>query len=160
MSTSPVEATRAVSSKFPVVNLINATQLPAHHSKFVQARLDSPKETSFTLFEPAKEALEEVGLSMEEGVAQQDAGGFLILIVQNHSFSPVCIKKGQILGQLQPAIPLTTIPEEAVENQVKSISPQGSSKPTLSESENQFLAIPPELKTNLQEIPETESFQL
>ena len=37
---------------------------------------------------------------MEEGVAQPDASGFLTLIVQNHSFSPVCLKKGQILDQL------------------------------------------------------------
>ena len=160
VSTPPVEAPRAVSPRFPVVNLINATRLPARHSKFVRARLDNPKEKSFTLFEPAKEALKEVGLLMEEGVAQPDASGFLTLIVQNHSFSPVCLKKGQILGQLQPATQLATTPEEAVENQVKSIGPQRPIEPTLLESENQFLAIPPELETNLQELSETESAQL
>ena len=35
VSTPPVEATRAVSPKFPVVNLINVTRLPARHSKLV-----------------------------------------------------------------------------------------------------------------------------
>ena len=85
------DTNRAVNSKFSVVNLINATRLPARHSKFVWARLDNPKETSFTLFEPAKEAL---GLLMEEGVAQPDTSGFFTLIVENYSFSPVCLKKG------------------------------------------------------------------
>ena len=93
-------------------------------------------------------------------MAKPDVSGSLTLIVQNHSFNPVCLKKGQIFGQLPSVTLLMTTLEEAVENQVKSVSPRGPIKPTSPDSEDQLLTIPLEVETNFQELSKTESAQL
>ncbi len=49
----PAEAAREGHNETPgVVRLIQATRLPARHSKLVRARVDYRKEAPFTLFEP------------------------------------------------------------------------------------------------------------
>ena len=140
--TPPTETPQGISSECPVVRLINATRLPARHSKLVRAHVTGLREQSHTLFEPAKETLEQQGVLMEVGVTEPDGGGFITLAIQNHSFGPVCLKKGQILGQMQQATLLGDDPlVKAVQNQVKVIShtlqepihlePEGGPGPTI-----------------------------
>ncbi len=112
----PAEAAEEGRNEAPVVvSLIQATRLPARHSKLVRAHVDCRSVKAFTLFQPENETLERRGLQMEDGAAEADEGGFPTLAIQNHSLGPVHLKKGEILGALHQAEVWDTLvcPEKA-----------------------------------------------
>ena len=158
----PQETTRPPAEP-PMVRLINATRLPARHVKLVRARIDCPWEKSFSLFESAKESLEQEGLQMEDGVAEPDERGVVTLTVQNHSPEPVCLKKGQVLGKLQQAVLLSapTPTEEAIGSEVKMVHTQTSRQLPSSVQEGGIaVSIPEVVAQSLEDLPTTESDQL
>ena len=158
----PQETTRPPAEP-PMVRLINATRLPARHVKLVRARIDCPWEKSFSLFESAKESLEQEGLQMEDGVAEPDESGVVTLTVQNHSSEPVCLKKGQVLGKLQQAVLLSapTPTEEAIGSEVKMVHTQTSRQLPSSVQEGGIaVSIPEVVAQSLEDLPTTESDQL
>ena len=158
----PQETTRPPAEP-PMVCLIKATRLPARHVKLVRARIDCPWEKSFSLFESAKESLEQEGLQMEDGVAEPDESGIVTLAVQNHSPEPVCLKKGQVLGKLQQAALLSapTPTEETIGSEVKMVHTQTSRQlPSSVQQGGIAVSIPEVVAQSLEDLPTTESDQL
>ena len=73
-----------------VVRLLNATRIPPGHEKIVQAKLASPQKSDVSLFTPQE---------MEEGVQIADAA----VDMSQGTCIPIRLKKGAILGSLEPA---------------------------------------------------------
>ena len=96
------EGSATVSSSATVC-LLHATRVPSRHSKLVRAQIRSSQEVkSLALFEPAG-TLSEKGLSMTDAAVEPRPDQSLTLLVENESCQPVWLKKGQVLGQVEPA---------------------------------------------------------
>ena len=75
----------------PIVRLLQATRVPARHSKLVRAHVRGPirnQSPSLTLFEPSKE-LSAQGATMTNGTVSPRVDQSLTLIVKNEGFQLV-----------------------------------------------------------------------
>ena len=89
----------------PIVRLLQATRVPARHSKLVRAHVRGPirnQSPSLILFEPSKE-LSAQGVTMTDGAVSPRVDQSLTLVVENEGFQPVWLKVGQVLGTLEHA---------------------------------------------------------
>ena len=86
-----------------VVKLMQATRLPARHSKMVRIKIEGPCADGTCLFEPELQSLGERGLSMADAVVGVGDGGGLTMVVTNQGTAPVRLEVGEVLGELQPA---------------------------------------------------------
>ena len=89
----------------PIVRLLQATRVPARHSKLVRAHVRGPirnQSPSLILFEPSKE-LSAQGVTMTDGAVSPRVDQSLTLVVENEGFQPVWLNVGQVLGMLEHA---------------------------------------------------------
>ena len=86
-----------------VVKLMQATRLPARHSKMVRIKIEGACADGTCLFEPELQSLGERGLSMVDAVVGVGDGDGLTMVVTNQGTSPVRLEVGEVLGELQPA---------------------------------------------------------
>ena len=94
------------------VCLIRALRVPGRHSKLVRATVRSTFEAgSLVLFEPDSD-LNQQGLCMTEAATEPRSDQSVTLIIENESTQPVWLKKGQVLGRVEPAS-LVDWPEES-----------------------------------------------
>ena len=98
------------------VHLIQATRVPARHSKMIRARVEGLGSEQVSLFEPDTSALTEQGLRMAEATVAPDLDNQVILLIDNESFNPVKLKKGLQLGKVHP---VTVDPAEEQEDTVE-----------------------------------------
>ena len=121
-STSQKESTskrESDSQHVTTVCLLQATRLPAQHKKLLRARVQGLKERTLMFFQPGSERLQEKELTMDEAVTVPDCDDCITLIIENHGLQPIRLKKGEMLGTLEPvslgSVPeLLTEPEEGV----------------------------------------------
>ena len=86
-----------------VVKLMQATRLPARHSKMVRIKIEGACGDGTCLFEPELQSLGERGLTMADAVVGVGDGGGLTMVVTNQGTTPVQLEVGEVLGELQPA---------------------------------------------------------
>ena len=118
------------------VCLLKATRVPARHSKLVRAQIDTSLGTDLAVFEPAGD-LEE-GLCMLDAAVQPKSDQSLTLIIQNAGCQPVWLKKGQVLGKVEPAslVEVKTVSVDDTESQ-QSDESEDSEPDELESSESQ-----------------------
>ena len=84
------------------IRLLNTVQVPGRHSKLVRAKVDSCRGSeSLALFESDYE-LNAKDLSIADAAIEPRSDHSVTLIVENESFQPVWLKKGQVLGKTEP----------------------------------------------------------
>ena len=88
-----------------VVNLLQATRLPAQFSKTVRAKVTTRSQTA-AIFEPEPGFLTDNNLQMANAVVIPDGGQQVTLIIENHGLTPLKLKKNQVLGHILPADPV------------------------------------------------------
>ena len=96
---NPVE-----SGPTPEVRLIRATKIPAGYQKMVPVRADGTRSEKLTLFTPLPL---ESNLSVPDCALDFSEGTSAVLIVQNKGEEAVCLKKGQVMGQIAPVTEAT-----------------------------------------------------
>ena len=104
MKTAGPEAERPASTS-ATVHLIQATRLPAQHSKMVQAKIDVKRRESdgAFLFEPNNSEFCGQGIHITEAAVSPDADNEVVVVIENGSFNPVKLKKGMLLGTANSA---------------------------------------------------------
>ena len=114
-----------------VVKLLQATRLPARHSRLIRVGIANDKGAveEMTLFEPETQTLNEKGLAMADAVVGVGSGGEVTLVIVNHGTSPVHLPEGEVLGRLHPAVvvddPVNTPEEERVRNRSTAVEGSG-----------------------------------
>ena len=114
-----------------VVKLLQATRLPARHSRLIRVGIANDKGAveEMTLFEPETQTLNEKGLAMADAVVGVGSGGEVTLVIVNHGTSPVRLPEGEVLGRLHPAVvvddPVNTPEEERVRNRSTAVEGSG-----------------------------------
>ena len=86
-----------------VVKLMQATRLPARHSKMIRIKIEGACADGTCLFEPELQSVGERGISMADAVVGVGGGGGLTMVVTNQGTAPVRLDVGEVLGELQPA---------------------------------------------------------
>ena len=99
------------------VKLITATKLPARQARLVRAKVEGAGDVSVSLLQPASQ-LREKGLLVEEAAISPDDEHCVSIPIQNFSHEPLCLKPGEILGQLQP-VTLITDPTPLIEESIE-----------------------------------------
>ena len=86
------------------VHLIQATRVPAQHSKMIRAKIDvnGRKSDEAFLFEPDYSEFSGQGLHIAEATVSPDLNNQVVLLIDNDSFNPVKLKKGMLLGTVNP----------------------------------------------------------
>ena len=114
-----------------VVKLLQATRLPARHSRLIRVGIANDKGAveEMTLFEPETQTVNEKGLAMADAVVGVGSGGEVTLVIVNHGISPVRLPEGEVLGRLHPAVvvddPVNTPEEERVRNRSTAVEGSG-----------------------------------
>ena len=86
------------------VHLIQATRVPAQHSKMIRAKIDfkgQHSEEAF-LFESDYSEFRGQGLRIAEATVSPDLDNHVVLLIDNSTFSPVKLRKGMLLGTVNP----------------------------------------------------------
>ena len=84
------------------VKLIQATRLPARHSKLVHVDVTvSDPISGIHLFEPEQQVLRERGLAMADAVVGVGDGKGMKLLITNHGNTSAQLESGEIIGSLQ-----------------------------------------------------------
>jgi len=97
-----------------VVKLIQAVKIPARHKKMVTVKAEGWRHKDLSLLMPK---IEDPTLVMADAVVQFEEGNSAVVIVENHSFSPLRLKKGMVLGELE------LVEEACDENSVSAVLP-------------------------------------
>jgi len=104
-SSSTVEAgvpNVSEAAKAATVKLIQATRLPAHHSKLVRVSMDNSKlYGSLCLFEPFLTSLHKMGVTMSDCLV--DAQEVITLLMRNQGAEPVLLEGDIVVGCPEPA---------------------------------------------------------
>ena len=109
-STNPTPATDNPLTPKTTVRLIQATRLPARHSKLIRADVEGPEMTSsMLLFQPELDTLSGRGLSMADAVVE--CARRVTLLVTNHGCESVHLEEGEVIGKMEPATLVETPPE-------------------------------------------------
>lgn len=82
-----------------VIRLLSAMRIPARHQKMVHGRV-SNRQDDVLLFMPQ---LEGEFLRISDSVVEAGDGNCVTLVVENHGYSPICLKKGTKLGEIAAA---------------------------------------------------------
>ena len=104
-STHPTPQETETTDTPVVVNLLQATRLPAQFAKTVHAKVTTPLRSP-SLFEPEQDFLSAHHMKMPSAVVEPDGGQQITLVIENHGFTPLKLKKNQILGHIIPADPV------------------------------------------------------
>ena len=136
-SPDPVETPVMTETReLATVCLLKSTRVPARYSKLVRAQIDTSLGTDLAVFEPAGD-LEE-GLCMLDAAVQPKSDQSLTLIIRNAGCQPVWLKKGQVLGKVEPAslVEVKTVSVDDTESQ-QSDESEDSEPDELEHSESQ-----------------------
>ncbi len=103
------ESSRDATHIVGTVKLLRATRLPAQRMKLARVRVEGPLSDSEMLFEPKLQLLGERGLSIADATVSPDESRVVTLVVQNLSLQPMHPKKGEILGNIEPVMVVSSI---------------------------------------------------
>ena len=84
------------------VHLLQATKIPPHHRKLVQMKVNGLRNVPMSLFEPDQGKANEVGVAVADAVVEASQGNCITLILENPNSEPLCLKKGLIVGAIEP----------------------------------------------------------
>ena len=84
------------------VHLLQATKIPPHHRKLVQMKVNGLRNVPMSLFEPDQGKANEVGVAVADAVVEASQGNCITLILENPNSEPLCLKKGLIIGAIEP----------------------------------------------------------
>jgi len=83
------------------VKLIQASRLPACHSKLVCVSVNNLELFgSLCLFEPVLDSLHKIGVTMSDALV--DVQGVITLLVRNQETEPVLLERDSVVGCLEP----------------------------------------------------------
>ena len=116
MKTPGPEAEKPASTS-ATVHLIQATRVPAQHSKMIRAKIDIKRRESdgAFLFEPNNSEFGGQGIHITEAAVSPDADNGVVLVIENGTFNPVKLKKGMLLGTANSVVVDPTPNREAAE---------------------------------------------
>ena len=80
------------------VCLLQATRLPGQHGRVVKAKVVGKKGRLLSYFEPH---MEFDGVKVQDAVVEEDEDDCILVLMENHGFSPVVVEEGQILGSME-----------------------------------------------------------
>ena len=115
---------------------IQASHLPASHSKLVRVSVDNPELFgSLCLFEPVLGSLHKMGVTMSDALV--DVQGVITLLVRNQGTEPVLLERDSVVGCLEPVKVIEATSDQAMEIPVnEEVATATSPKPLVAAVQN------------------------
>ena len=82
------------------VRLLQATRLPPRHAKLVRVHASCSHVPSTSLFSPDPVVRRDESLQIQESVVEPDGENHFVILVENHTCTPVTLNGGDALGTL------------------------------------------------------------
>ena len=84
------------------VHLLQATKIPPRHRKLVQMKVSGLRNVPISLFEPNQGQANAIGVTVVDAIVEANHGNCITIILENPNSEPLCLKKGLVLGAIEP----------------------------------------------------------